>query len=432
VEERHQIDNQTDPKTRSIPVILIGDSNLADLSLTASYLRNSGYHVITTPDSYRLVRLTQRESPSLIIISDQLKGHDGYETCAVIKLHHQFDVPVLFYSSDSSENSILRAYDSGADDYLHKPVPESILRAKIKVHIRHAESTASESTHPMTSSDTPDGKTADAFLPAYTMVEKIGSGATGAVFRALNKATNESVAVKVIKPSQLGNVRDLQRFFRGALIGLELPPHPCLVQILEIKRTPDFIYQIMEYVPGRTLQAIIRSGIWLKESEAMSLIECIARALNHLHDHQVLHRDVKPGNIFVTDSWQAKLGDLGISRRMIDRTATTIGHVVGTPGYLAPEQVLDARPIDIRADLYSLGLTIHHAVTGTNPYERESPYASILARLDGDEAILDPTLNRNLSPVFCTMINKLTRRRPEERFATPFELLEEINRIPRV
>lgn len=423
--EEKEIQGKADTRGRSNPVILIGDSDLADLSLTASYLRHSGYTVITTPDSYRLVRLAQRESPNLIIISNELKGHDGYQTCTVIKLQHQIDVPVLFYSRDSSEDSILRAYDCGADDYLLKPVPETILRAKIKVFIRNPEPTAT----PLPSEPS-DSLSTDS-LPAYKILEKLGAGATGTVFRAVDRATNQSVAVKVIKPSQLGNIRDLQRFFRGSLIGLELPPHPCLVQILEIKRTAEYIYQVMEYVPGRTLSAVIRSGIWLQEHEAMIILECVARALNHLHDHQVLHRDVKPANIFVSDNWQAKLGDMGISRRMIDRTATTIGHVVGTPGYLAPEQVLDVRPIDIRADLYSLGLTIHHAVTGANPFERDTPYASILARLDGPEAELNPKLQNGLSEAFCSMINRLCRRKPEERFASPMDLMEEINRIRR-
>jgi len=145
-----------------------------------------------------------------------------------------------------------------------------------------------------------------------------------------------------------------------------------------------------------------------------------------LRQNQVLHRDVKSGNIFLTDDWHCKLGDLGISRRLIDRTATTTGHVVGTPGYIAPEQVLDIRPLDIRADIYSLGLTMLHACTGVNPFTKDTPYESMLARIQGEEASMTEENAGHLSQDIRSIVNKMVRRRPVERYSTPLMILADL------
>jgi len=265
-------------------------------------------------------------------------------------------------------------------------------------------------------------------LPAYRIAEKIGSGAMGEVYRAIHKITFETVAIKMIHSSKVKSIRDIQRFFRGSLIGLELPRHPNLVQILEIKKLNDSIYQVMEFVDGKTLQSIIKSDKILSETEIVSVLKDVCLALDVLHQNQILHRDVKPGNIFISDDWNCKLGDLGISRRMIDRTATSTGHVVGTPGYISPEQVLDIRPLDIRSDIYSLGLTLFHAATGYNEFSKDTAYNSMLARLQGDEAELTKENASQLSEPLRLLINKMTRRRAIERFPTPLAILSELEK----
>ena len=196
----------------------------------------------------------------------------------------------------------------------------------------------------------------------------------------------------------------------------------------EIKKLKDSIYQIMEYVEGDTLQTIIRKKNLLTEARTICVLKDISLALDMLHQNQVIHRDVKPGNIFVTPDWMCKLGDLGISRRLIDRTATTTGHVVGTPGYISPEQVLDIRPLDIRTDIYSLGLTLFHAITGGNPYTKETPYESMLARLQGPEAELDEHNSKHISRDLRTVINCMFRRRAAERYPTPLAILSDLEK----
>ncbi len=278
-----------------------------------------------------------------------------------------------------------------------------------------------------TGPDAPDVQS-ELDLPAYRIMEKIGSGAMGDVYKAIHKITFETVAIKMVHPSKVKSIRDIQRFFRGSLIGLELPHHPNLVQIIEIKKFMDSIYQVMEFVDGHTLQAVIRKKRLITEAQAVCVLKDVTLALDMLHQHQVIHRDVKPGNIFLTRDWNCKLGDLGISRRLIDRTATTTGHVVGTPGYISPEQILDIRPLDIRTDIYSLGLTLFHAITGSNPYTKETPYESMLARLQGPEASLNEENSKQLSHNLRTVINRMIRRRALERYGSPLAILSDLEK----
>jgi len=331
---------------------------------------------------------------------------------------------VLFYSKDTSENTIIQAYEAGIKDYLSKPSPPGLLRAKARILL--SVSSAEIASAPKMTEEVLAG---ESFIPAYKIIEKLGSGSTGQVYKAIHKISLEVVAIKVLHHTNIKNIRDVQRFFRGSLIGLELPYHPNIVQIKEVKRSHDRIYQVMGHIEGRTLYDLIKSQYILDEVDALAVLDDICHALVHLDQHQVLHRDVKPGNIFITKDWTCKLGDLGISRRLIDRTATTTGHVVGTPGYLAPEQVLDIRPLDVRADLFALGLTVFHGVTGFNPYERETAYKSMLARLEGPESkLVEGGAAPELSATVIAIINKLISRKTADRYDCPAAVIESIRR----
>ncbi len=399
------------------PRILVADIDLIGLRTSSAILREAGYHVVTTPDSDRVLQITEKTKPNLILLSMELKGQDGIQTCRLLREKLGRTIPILFYSSDATETSIIQAFEAGANDYLPKPCPPGLLRAKVKVLLGKIRTIPLEPNSP---SNIPSVETS--IIPGYSILETLGTGSTGTVHRAIHNATGEIVAIKVLNPNAIVNSREIQRFFRGSMIGLELQ-HPNLVQILEVKRFKEGLYEIMEFVPGQTLHIFIKSGYRLKEHEAMIILEDIGKALDHLHKHDVLHRDVKPSNIFVMADWHSKLGDMGISKKLIDRSATTIGHVVGTPGYISPEQAMDIQPVDIRSDLYSLGLTLFHAVAGINPYERSTAYTTMLARVEDPEAELDPGSIPGLSSDFCAIINKLIRRRVLDRYDNPNALL---------
>lgn len=405
--------------------IIIGSDDIEYLRPVASTLRTAGYSIVTTPNSNRLLRMVQKSQPDLVILLNGLKGMDPVETSRALVEKISYNGGILMMAGDSQESTVIRAYEAGVSEYLVHPIPSGLLTAKVKLMIQNPPRLEPGESEDWISPMVVHG---ELDLPAYRIVDQIGAGAMGEVYQAIHKITFETVAVKVVHSSKVKSIRDIQRFFRGSLIGLELPRHPNLVQILEIKKMTDCIYQVMEFVEGQTLQSIIKDSNLLTEAEAITVLRDICLALDVLHQNQVLHRDVKPGNIFVTRDWICKLGDLGISRRMIDRTATTTGHVVGTPGYISPEQVLDIRPLDIRADIYSLGLTLYHAVTGYNPFSRDTAYDSMLARLQGEEAVLTEENASQLSNESREIINKMIRRKANERFSTPLAVLSELEK----
>ena len=413
------LENQQITQDIQEPLILLGIGDLYKLRMTAQNLRTAGYRVITAPSSHRIIQLAESKEPDLIVLDTQISGLDGIETCRMMKEHIGLPMPVIFYSAENAENTILNAYSCGAIDFISQQASVGILRVKIKVILD--EYRLNQAQLPETSDENLSLQ-----IPGYRFLGALGKGATGTVYLAQETKTAKKVAIKVLNPRTVHNLRNIQRFYRGSLIGLELPPHPNIVQIHEIKRTSENIYQVMEYVPGRTLDQIIRENNLLSEDEAIRVLSDLATALDHLHQHQVLHRDVKPANIFIMDDWESKLGDLGISRRMIDRMATSTGHVVGTPSYLSPEQIMNRHNLDIRVDLYSLGLTLYHATTGENPYLRDTAYLSMLARIEGPEVRLTPAIAVHISQDLCNIISKLIRRDPEERYASPRDLLDAI------
>lgn len=408
--------------------IIIGGDNTESLREISSVLRSAGYSVVITPTSNRIFRMIKKELPDLVVLTRNLKDLDGIETAQVLTEKLGFHNPILMVSPDDQEQTIMKAYEGGVSEYLIQPCPPGLLRAKVKLLIRNALASSTGPREEAAGEDEDSQLQGELDLPAYRILEKIGSGAMGDVYRGIHKITFETVAIKVVHASKVKSIRDIQRFFRGSLIGLELPRHPNLVQIIEIKKLKDSVYQIMEYVQGETLQTVIRKKKPLTEARAICVLKDISLALDMLNQNQVIHRDVKPGNIFVTPEWICKLGDLGISRRLIDRTATTTGHVVGTPGYISPEQVLDIRPLDIRTDIYSLGLTLFHAITGGNPYTKETPYESMLARLQGPEAELNEQNSSHISENLRTVVNRMFRRRAAERYPSPLAILSDLEK----
>lgn len=402
------------------PKIVVASADIPSLMVTGKILRESGYEVRTVSNADQLMQSVKNFFPDLVIIDTELGGRDGYLCCEELRRNLFFENPVLFYSGETDENMVLDAFDVGGNDFLSKPSSPGMLKAKVKVLLQMVPYTDPDDTEVI--------QEGAMYLPAYDIQERIGSGASGAVFKAVHKVSGMTVAIKVLDRHLL-NERDIQRFFRGSMIGMELPAHPNLVQVIEIQRVRNRIFQVMEYIEGRTLYEIMRTKPRLTQKETLCVLRDIGQALDHLHTHQVLHRDVKPGNIFVLKGWHCKLGDLGISRKIIDRAATTKGHVVGTPGYIAPEQIIDNEDLDIRGDLFSLGLSVYHAVTGTNPFARKTAYEAMVARLQGDDVVLTREDAPQIDIKLRRIITKLLHKKPSQRYATPRELLKALENI---
>jgi serine/threonine protein kinase len=201
-------------------------------------------------------------------------------------------------------------------------------------------------------------------LPGYEPLARIGLGAYSRVFSAIQRSTGTLVAIKTLTVDEED---ELQRFEREARIMSELDS-PRLVKVLEFVSTRKSHHIVMEFVDGRTIHERTR-GEGVPISEAVKVGLGIAEGLLHLHQAGIVHRDVKPSNVLLPYAGGAKLTDLGIAKKLEgDSALTAEGQGLGTFGYMPPEQALNARGVDSRSDLYGLGATLYHLLTGRPPF----------------------------------------------------------------
>jgi serine/threonine protein kinase len=225
-------------------------------------------------------------------------------------------------------------------------------------------------------------------IPGYEMLEQLGQGAMGTVFKARQLSMNRLVAIKKLNPRLVAKPDLLKRLEREAHLAAKLS-HNNIVQAIDVGRAGNIHYLVMEYVPGTTIKQELEEGKVYSEKEAVEIILQIAQAVQHAYRRGLIHRDIKPANIIITLDGIAKLADLGMARETEDRALAKAekGLAMGTPYYMAPEQIRGREDIDVRADIYSLGATLYHMVTGRPPFPEK-----------GVEAVLDAHLNRELTP----------------------------------
>src|SRR6185295_17198005 len=215
--------------------------------------------------------------------------------------------------------------------------------------------------------------TAPTQLGVYDIVSKIADGGMGTVYKAKNRDTGLIVAVKVIAPATAKNPILLQRFEREFMAAKVLD-HPNVVKALDYCGAMPHPFLVMEFVDGLSIgQRIEQRGAY-PEAEAVRLIGQVCDGLQRAHKQGLVHRDVKPDNILVTREGVAKLTDLGLVKEVEgDLNLTRTGRGLGTPHYMAPEQFRNAKTVDVRGDIYSLGATLYAMVTGVVPFENSNP-----------------------------------------------------------
>ena len=247
-------------------------------------------------------------------------------------------------------------------------------------------------------------------IPGFRILKTLGRGGMANVYLGLQESMDREVAIKVMLPQLLTDPSFGDRFLREARIAAKLA-HPHIVAVIDVGVVNDLYYMAMEYHPGGDLKDKIRKGIGQKE--AIRIMKDIAGALDYAHKNGFVHRDIKPDNILFSRSGSAVLSDFGIARAADGGThLTATGSVVGTPHYMSPEQA-QGRPVDGRADLYSLGIMFFQMLTGKVPFTGDSALSI------GIKHIRDPIprLPQGLSK-YQTFLDKLLAKEPEQRWQT--------------
>ncbi len=259
-------------------------------------------------------------------------------------------------------------------------------------------------------------------LPGYEILSKLGQGGMGAVYRARQVSMDRVVAVKVLSPKLCKDKSFVQRFLTEARNSAKLN-HPNVIRGIDVLQHGSHFYYIMEYVEGESLRGILESGP-LSEDKAIDVALQIAGALQHAEERRLVHRDIKPDNILINEEDVAKLCDLGLSKHAENRAALTdAGTVIGTPDYMSPEQARGEKDLDIRTDLYSLGVTLYHMLTGGVPFRAKNPIEVLRMHLK-----VAPTNPKeqigDLSDEVCGIVMRLLAKKPEDRYGTAAELVK--------
>jgi len=270
-------------------------------------------------------------------------------------------------------------------------------------------------------------------IPGYQMIQKLGKGSMGVVFKAKQLSVDRVVAIKILLDPLAQNKEFIKRFEREAMIAAKLS-HNNVVNAIDAGQIDGHYYFVMEYVEGPTIKDYLDKDKTFDEKEALRITLAIAEALKHAAQRGLIHRDIKPENVILTRTGDVKLADLGLARLTDDEKwgLSEAGMAIGTPYYISPEQVRGQTNIDIRADIYSLGATLYHMVTGKVPYGGETPNEVMRKHVDPNVALIPPDhLNSKLSGGLGMVIETMLAKNRELRYQTPDDLILDLKCLQR-
>jgi serine/threonine-protein kinase len=256
----------------------------------------------------------------------------------------------------------------------------------------------------------------------YEILRRLGQGGMGVVYLARHVTLERDVAIKFLA-GQLSNNQDyVDRFLREARSAAKLN-HPNIICVYDAGSQDDVYYFVMEYVEGRDFAHLLKQVKRFPELEAIGHIRKAADAMAYAHQEGIIHRDLKPENLILTKGGEVKVGDLGLAKEVNseESSLTMSGVVMGTPFYISPEQVRGARDVDSRTDIYSLGATLYHLVTGGVPYRGTSP-AEIMSKHLTEPFPWPQAVNAELSEGICRVMYKMMAKDPAERFQSMQEV----------
>ena len=263
-------------------------------------------------------------------------------------------------------------------------------------------------------------------IPGYQMMKKLGAGAMAAVFLAKQLSLDRLVAIKILPQKMSSDPKFIERFYKEGRAAAKLNDQN-IVGALDVGQAGEIHYFVMEYVDGESLHDRILRQRRLSEKESIQIVTQVAKALKHAHQQGFIHRDIKPKNIMINKAEVVKLADLGLARALSDREAaeTEAGKAFGTPYYISPEQAKGKTDIGPSADIYGLGATFYHMVTGKVPFEGKNPNEVMQKQIR--EPLVPPDhVVAELSNGVALIIEMMMAKNPKDRYQNASQLLEDL------
>lgn len=265
-------------------------------------------------------------------------------------------------------------------------------------------------------------------LGKYEIVRKLGVGGMGTVYLATDTDLKRMVALKVLPQDRAKNPT-LVRRFKSEGQAAALLHHANIVSVYEAGEADGYLFLALEYIEGVDLLEWMNRKGPVPVKRSVEIMRQVAMALQHAYERNIVHRDIKPSNLMISRNGTVKLTDMGLARSIDDTLDTTItrdGTTVGTVDYMAPEQAANSKSADIRSDIYSLGCTWYHLLTGSPPYPQGSITNKISAHISGP--IPDPrVLNPQVPEAVVAVIHRMMAKKKDQRYETPAELLADLD-----
>ncbi len=261
------------------------------------------------------------------------------------------------------------------------------------------------------------------FAGRFELIEELGAGGMGIVYRAYDKKVGEEIALKLLHPEIAVDERTVDRFRNEIKLARKIT-HKNVCRMHELHQDGKQLFITMEYVPGQDLKGLIKQSGALRSGKAISIAKQVTEGLAEAHDLGVIHRDLKPQNIMVDNEGNAKIMDFGIARSLRTAGVTAEGMIIGTPEYMAPEQVEELEA-DQRTDIYALGAILFEMVTGRVPFEGDSPL-SVAYKHKNEIPVAPRKLNAEIPDPLSGLILRCLEKEKENRYQSADELLADL------
>ena len=395
--------------------ILLVDDVRAVRRAVSPFLEFEGYHVLEAEDGLEALTLLDDEPVDLVLLDISMPGMDGFEV--LTQLRQRFapeTLPVIIATGENTESTDqLRGFDLGANDYVTKPLDMAVVLARILAQLRGRRPIRDNPTFSRIISTIDDVEPGIVLEKKYRLDALIDRGAFGAVYRATHLQLDRPVALKLLAASFKAGSTSLTRFQQEGISTCRVQ-HPHAVSILDFSLTNGGLpFLVMELLRGHTLEdEMLRSGT-LTPQRCGEVFLPVCDVLHEAHSVGIIHRDIKPKNIFLHQGRQTevvKVLDFGIAKMVgesnFDQRLTNAGSVVGTPAYMAPERLKD-RPYDGRSDVFSVGVLLFECLTGRRPIPQGT--AGLGALLRSENWPTPPPL-RSLRPDCSEAMERLVAR----------------------
>ncbi len=427
--------------------ILIVDDNPVNLDLLSNMLQDRSYRVRVAMNGKRALAAARSRPPDLVMLDINMPEMDGYEVCRELKADAATrDVPVIFISALDETMDKVRAFDVGGADYVTKPFQFEEVLARIENHLKlsrlqkdleqkNAElSRKNDELVRWREELLKSQRRADNIFSAlaevlpgtvlddkYKLEEKIGAGGFGAVYRAAHIGLDRHVAVKIFRPATGGvTAEGLERFRLEGVSACRIN-HPNAVSVSDFGiSSAGIAYLVMELLEGRTLGAELADAGILSAERCAQILTPVCSVLAEAHKAGLVHRDVKPDNIYLHQSREGevvKVLDFGLAKLLEETPESasqnaTVGAMLGTPTYMAPERLNDAQ-YDGRSDVYSLGILLFELLAGHPPFQsREHDFWAVAIMHLTKEP---PPIGGGVSPLVERVVRRALAKNPADR-----------------